>query len=145
MSDSHKLFVACDVSKALEIYGHVMMHIKKLHRNRKEDLIMQYGDYYNIPEHIRQNLKAPVVISYDMDSFALVFGMGIGEEERKIFMSHVCSTDYKEYHDGQKIVFHIGAFGEHENIMNVVKECLIQWGDVWECDESVSLKFNKVN
>lgn len=145
MSNTHKLFVAVDqVSKALDIYSLAMMHIKRLQRIRKEDLISQHGDYYNIPSDIRVNMKPPCVVSYDMDTLALVFGLGIGEE-RVMYMSHVCSTDYKEYHDGPKVVFNIGASGEHELIMNEMKKCLVQYGDVWECDESVSFEFKKVN
>ncbi|QFR55732.1 hypothetical protein JC221_086 [Yersinia phage JC221] len=142
MSVNHKLFVACDTSKAIDVYSHVMMYIKRLYRQKIEDLVKEYGDYYNIPSEIREKLRVPRAHTYDFEAVAVCFGLG--GEPRKLFMSHVCSCDHKEFYDGQKIVFSIGSGGEHVEIMNAVKECLIQHGDVWECDEAVSYQFVKV-
>lgn len=143
MSVDHKVFVACDVSKAIDVYHEVLKKIKELHFEQRRYFIKQYDDFFSIPTFIQSSLVTPYVISHGFEYFNISVGFGNGM--RHMFMTHVCSSDYSETYKGDKIIFSIGSGGEHVEIMEAVKNALSPFGDVYERDERITDEFKKVN
>lgn len=65
-------------------------------------------------------------------------------ENRRVFVTHNCSTDYKDIFDGEKIIFSLGYWGLSDEIMKVIAEPLKEFGDVYydfnDCDDQDFIK-----
>ena len=120
MSVDHKVFVCCSKDKALEVYGAVYSAIRDFTRAKAE------------------------IFTSNFNHFWLSFVTA--KESRDIFMTHSCSYDYKEIYDGEKIIFSIGHWGDHQIYMDIIKDAIKDFGDVYEdvndCDD---IDFEKVN
>lgn len=143
MSVDHKVFVACDVNKALDVYSACLRAISDYVSKKRSFHIDRFGLYTEVPLVVRENLFVPYIHSYDFDTFRIMFGDG--RKQCQLFMTHVCSCDYADVYDGDKIIFSMGARGDHDVIMSYVKEALEKFGEVYECDESKAKEFTKVN
>lgn len=156
MSVYHKVFVACDINKAIPVYEKVRKAIAVEVLNIRNKLKIQYatGEYTGlpfaalqsvIPAEIFDNLKYPVIHASSFDYISLEFGFG--DKIRTLGMTSVCSCDYSDVYDGDKIIFHIASWGNHEAVMDIVKKALLDLnvGDVYECDDAKNPdKFTKV-
>jgi hypothetical protein len=82
--------------------------------------------------------------TYDFRSWNINFK--IQGENRSLFVTHTCSNDYKEVYDGDKIIFSLGYWGLSDEIMKVVAESLLEFGDVYydfnDCDDEDFVKLN---
>lgn len=143
MSVDHKVFVACDVNKALDVYSACLRAINDFVSKKRSDVADRFGSYSEVPLVIKEKLSIPYTHSYDFDSYRIIFGDG--RKQRQLFMTHVCSCDYADVYVGDKIIFSVGAWGDHDVVMSYVKEALKKFGDVYERDESKAKEFTKVN
>ena len=143
MSVDYKVFVACDVNKALDVYSACLRAINDFVSKKRSFYINRFGLYTEVPLVVRENLFVPYIRSYDFDTFRIMFGDGW--KHRQLFMTHVCSCDHADVYDGDKIIFSIGARGDYDVVMSYVKEALKKFGDVYERDESKAKEFTKVN
>ncbi len=59
-------------------------------------------------------------------------------ENRRVFVTHSCSNDYKDTYEGEKIIFSLGHWGLSDVIMKVIAKSLKEFGDVYydfnDCD-----------
>lgn len=146
MSVDHKVFVCCSKDKALEVYGAVLTALKDFYRNRIAELCSQYDCNIAryLPEEIKSKLNFVEIDSFNFEHFWIYFSTE--KESRQIFMSHSCSSDYKETYSGQKIIFSIEHWGDHQIYMDIIKDAIKDFGDVYEdvndCDD---IDFEKVN
>lgn len=146
MSVDHKVFVCCSKDKALEVYGAVLTALREFYRDRIVKLCFQYNCTIvrELPEEIKSKLKNVDIASSNFEHFWIYFSTE--KESRNILMSHSCSSDYKEIYDGEKIIFSIGCWGDHQVYMDIIKDAIKDFGDVYEdvndCD---NIDFEKVN
>lgn len=145
MSVDHKVFVCCSKNKVLEVYGAVLTALRDFYRNRVKELCSQYNCtvMWELPEETKSKLNNVDIASYNFEHFCVYFSTE--KESRQIFMSHSCSSDYKEIYDGEKIIFSIGCWGDHQIYMDIIKDAIKDFGDVYEdvndCD---NIGFEKV-
>jgi len=66
-------------------------------------------------------------------------------ETRSLFITHTCSNDYSEYHNGDKIIFSLGQWGLSVEIMKVIIESVKEFGDVYFAENDCSDEFKLIN
>ena len=82
------------------------------------------------------------VDTYNFEVFYINFS--IDKEQRSLFVTHTCSSDYKDIYDGDKIIFSLGKWGMCEEIMQVVIESVKEFGDVYYTPDDCSEEFQLI-
>lgn len=150
MSVDHKMFVACSVKNAMEIYTRLLVRLETEYYARRKRLAIAAGlndemtpyERFVIQLENKKILKTPYMLTYDMECINFIFNFGY-DSPRTLFSCTVASCDYREWYDGEKITFSIGSSGDHNAIMEILKEVLLTFGDVYECDEANGDEFTK--
>lgn len=72
----------------------------------------------------------------DFNVLCLDFGIG---EHRSLHIFPDCSCDYSEIYQGDKIIFSLGCWGKHKEIMEILINTLTELSDVYydfnDCDD----------
>jgi len=82
------------------------------------------------------------ITTYDFGSFTINFT--VRDEQRQLFITHTCSSDYKDTYEGDKIIFSLGHWGLSVEIMKVVADSVKEFGDVYFVENDCSSEFRKV-
>lgn len=148
MSVDTKLFIAAKEEKFLEFMPKVIQALNKWQRNELKEYATQQGFnnplqflFRNEEKEINKNLKnftnGVECESYDFKSFNINFI--VHGENRHLFVTHSCSSDYSEIYEGDKTIFSLGCWGMSEEIMMVIAEPLKEYGGVYydynDCDD----------
>lgn len=80
--------------------------------------------------------------THDFDSFNIRFK--INGENRSLFVTHSCSSDYSETYVGDKMIFSLGAWGMSDEIMLTISEVIKNFGDVYYTPNDCYEDFKKI-
>ena len=82
------------------------------------------------------------VDTYDFRSFYI--NLIIASENRSLFVTHSCSSDYSDVYKGDKIIFSLGCWGLSEEIMMVVAEAIKEYGKVFYCQNDCNGEYKEL-
>lgn len=133
MSVSSKLFVPCDESQMLGLAEEVYLAIQEF-CHKEVDLFLASE---SCPKDIKYRHQAsrggfafssPKVHGYGFSHMSILFNT---QEERMLSVFFTCSWDYSGTYDGTKLIFSLNKWGKSEEIMEVVRNALLPYCDVY--------------
>lgn len=155
MGASANLFVTVeDTREVVNIMPKVIRDLNKWQRNE----LKSYADlkgFNNVfhflfrdkesefNKHLKDFTNGCTVETRNFESFSVFFT--VYGERRRLFVTHTCSNDHSEIHEGGKIIFSLGPTGLAEEIMAVVAESVKEFGDVYYTKDDCSYEFEKLN
>lgn len=146
MSVDSKIFVTIGKENYVEVVYAVINQLNTWVRGELDSYWGEHTDAINRAHFLHsEDYKAQselftngVSISgYNIDCLGITFGCG-DEFHRTLYVLPNCTCDYQDIHEGEKILFSIGAWGKNQTIMNQVATALAPFGDVYydknDCD-----------
>ena len=138
MSVNAKLFVATSASNLQPIMVKVIEVLNVFNRSELDKEVERRGLNNRMQLTMKDNTwsNGVDVQTYNFNYFNIHFGIG---ENRRIFVTNICNSDYKRIYDGEKIIFDLNVWGKYDEIMKVIAEPLKEFGRVFydfnDCDE----------
>lgn len=152
MSVDTKVFVMVDDSRKLEVLQEVVKSINAFLRNTYHLMLesveeqhnmltlRKYKDSYSFRSKIETN---------DCESFVLLFN--VFDEKRMLWVNTSCDCDYHEvgeYFDTDttcsKVIFSLGHWGHHKEIMQVIIDSIKEFGDTYYIENDCSGDWVKI-
>jgi len=154
MSVDSKLFVTTNKENILQIMPKLLDCLNIYIRKELDSYIDKKG-FNNRMQFIHRNKKSKLnenlldfsngISSCNTTTFSCFdVNFTIYGEQRSLFVTHTCSNDYSEIHNGDKIIFSLGCWGRYDEIMKIIAECLKEFGSVYydfnDCDNEYFIK-----
>jgi hypothetical protein len=136
MSVDSKLFVTCGKDKYIEVVNAVVLQLNSWVRQKLDYHWMSNTDATSRGHFIfdKENYDASKftngtrISAYNLDVVSIDFGCG---EFRSLKVLGDCCSDYSSVCEGHKILFSLGNWGMHQEIMNQVALAVEPFGDVY--------------
>lgn len=147
-----KLFVATKTENITKVMPKVLKALNEWQRNRLDQYWNDNGFRSRLQflfstkdDENYQNFSNGVKScnTYDFESFSIYFT--VENEDRRLFVTHSCSSDYSEFYEGDKIIFSLGTWGMSTEIMKVVAETVKEFGDVYFCENDCVKEIEQLN
>jgi hypothetical protein len=154
MGVSTKLFVATESKNIVDLMPVVIGAINKWQRNHFDKYLAEKGFDNRVSflfrdknaganKHLKDYTNGiHSITTYDFGSFDINFT--IHGEQRTVFVTHTCSNDYKDIHNGEKIIFSLGYWGMSREIMTVIGEAVKPFGDVYFIEDDTTDEWVKL-
>lgn len=152
MSVDTKVFVMTNDSEKLKLIQHVTKGVNNFLRNAYHDMlrdineehsfrsIRKYKDSYSFQGDVRTR---------DCETFTLIFN--VFSESRMLRMITTCDCDYHYVGEefgtdttGSKVIFSLGHWGHHKEIMEVVIDSVKEFGDTYYIENDCSDDWVKI-
>ena len=137
-----KMFIATNTNNFLEIMPKVICKLSEWQREKldKEAEKEQKNRMSFLIEN-KDNWSNGInnVYTYEFNSFHINFR--VNGEKRNLFVTHVCSNDYSDVFEGEKIIFSLGCWGMSEEIMMVVADAIKEFGDIYYTNNDCETNF----
>lgn len=86
--------------------------------------------------------------AYNFNSFSIIFGCGDGQggeaTRRRLFMCAV-ESDYSDIVEGRKLIFSLNYWGSSEEIIDIIADTLVSYGDTYKVYNDCEDDWLKVN
>lgn len=152
MSVDSKLFVTCGKDKTIVVGQAVEKALNAYIRELLDEDVKSRG-YLNLSHYASEMKKhsprfkiSNGVEDINVSDFRMYsFYFNLAEHSgRQLRMFVDCSCDYSDTYEGDKIIFSIGCWGKHDEIMKVVAKAVAPFGDVYydhnDCDDEDFIK-----
>ena len=143
MGVSSQLFVCSNAENLIHIMPKVISALNKWQRNLRANAISNPSDIFDEEFIAKWSNGISAITTYDFGSFSLFFR--VDGEQRRLFVTHTCSSDYSDIYEGNKIIFSLNSWGMDVAIMDVVANAVKEFGDVYYTDNDCDNEFIKIN
>jgi hypothetical protein len=154
MGVSTQLFVATESKNIVDVMPVVIDAINKWQRKRFDKYLAEKGfdnrvsflfrdKDVGVNKHLKDYTNGIYdITTNDFRSFNVDFT--IHGEQRTVFVTHTCSNDYKDIHNGEKIIFSLGCWGMSREIMTVIGGAVKPFGDVYFMEDDTTDEWVKL-
>lgn len=152
MSVDTKVFVMVNDSEKLKLIQQVTKEVNNFLRNAYHGMLKGKGEdhsFRSVREYKDSYSFQSQVSTRDCKTFTLIFN--VFSESRMLWMNTICDCDYHEVGEdfnkdttGSKVIFSLGHWGHHKEIMQVVIDSIKEFGDTYYIENDCSGDWVKI-